>query len=218
METAAPDTRTALLLSALECFSEHGFDGTSTRMIADRAKRPLSLLAHYFKNKEGLYLEVFRLLFETTQKKRREPMPQDGYSPRDAKEAIRILREQVHFMYWDMVLDGQGLDPIHELGSRLWVQEIRSPRPSLQPLLLQHLMPITNTIKHCVQRLRPDLTEPEVIFYGCSIVGLVGGHGLMLGVNQLIWGKVDSPASPFQACEAIMELILTGLLGGQKPS
>ena len=66
MTTRPPNTRTDLIEVALECFAEHGYDGTSIRMIAQRAGRPLSLIGHHFGSKEGLYLEVFRFLTATS--------------------------------------------------------------------------------------------------------------------------------------------------------
>ena len=52
-------TREALLEAGLFCFSEQGFEGTSLRMVARRAGRHTSLIAHHFGNKEGLAAEVY---------------------------------------------------------------------------------------------------------------------------------------------------------------
>ncbi len=52
---AAPDTtREALIAAALDLFGEKGFDGTSTREIAARAKANSAMIAYYFGSKEGL--------------------------------------------------------------------------------------------------------------------------------------------------------------------
>ncbi|BDU71678.1 TetR/AcrR family transcriptional regulator [Mesoterricola silvestris] len=218
MENATHDTRTALLLSALACFAEHGFDGTSTRMIADHAQRPLSLLAHYFRNKEGMYLEVFQYLFETKlMRKGKPPIPDEGFQPRDKQDAIRILRELIHDLFADIVRDPRNQDPLHELGSRLWIQEVRAPRESLRPLLTQHLTPVAATMKSCIQTLRPDLSECEARFAGASIMGMMTGHGFMSGLNRVVWGESLNPASQFEACERLVDLALNGLLSGTRP-
>ncbi|HWQ09197.1 MAG TPA: helix-turn-helix domain-containing protein, partial [Holophaga sp.] len=134
MEHAAPDTRTVLLYAALACFSEHGFEGTSMRMIAERAMRPLSLLSHHFGSKEGLYLEVFKLIFERFLLDIGEAsMPEGGYAPRDRKEAVALLREQVHRIYLEVLHASEPQDPFREEASRLWLQEVQSPRQSLRP-------------------------------------------------------------------------------------
>jgi AcrR family transcriptional regulator len=210
----APDTRTALLQAALVCFAEHNYDGTSIRMIADRAQRPLSLLSHYFENKEGLYLEVFKYIFEELFRKNIRHMTLPGETrPRDRQEAIRILREEYHTLFEDITFEPEPADHLREYGARLWLQEIRSPRPSLYPLLKQYLGPVTTTIRKCIQTLRPDLGEAEVNLLGISVLGIVTGHGLMRGVNQVVWGRLDPPGSPFQAAEWLVDLCLYGLLG-----
>jgi AcrR family transcriptional regulator len=214
MESAAPDTRTALLQAALACFAEYGFDGTSIRMIADRAQRPLSLLSHHFGNKEGLYLEVFKYLFEDIFKKKHRHMAlaPDAW-PRDRQEAIRILREEYHTLFEEIVIEPDPADLLREYGTRLWLQETRSPRPGLKPLLKEYIGPLTDTIRKCIQTLRPDLGEGEVAFLGVSVLGIVTGHGLMRGVNQAVWGPLVPPGSSFQAAEWLVDLCLHGLLG-----
>ncbi|GEM_PF-797670 len=217
MEHSTSDTRTALLHAALACFAEHGFDGTSIRMISDRAKRPLSLLAHYFGNKEGLFLEVFKFMFENCILENKEnPIPECGCSPRDKSEAVRMLREQIHYLFRDVIQNSNHTDPIHEYSTMLWLQEIRSPRPILYPILSSYMKPFTETIKKCIQTLRPDLGEAEVIFLGVSILGQIAGHGLMLGLNQVVWGKVELTENQFQASEWLVDLCLNGLVGGPR--
>jgi AcrR family transcriptional regulator len=50
-----PDTRQRLIDSALEVFGAYGFDGASTRMLAERAGANLASIPYYFGGKEGLY-------------------------------------------------------------------------------------------------------------------------------------------------------------------
>jgi AcrR family transcriptional regulator len=215
MEYPPADTRTTLLHAALACFAEHGFDGTSIRMIANLSQRPLSLLAHHFGNKEGLYLEVFKFIFENSISKNLDnPIPEDGYSPRDKDEAIRMLREQIHYLLKDVLLKSSNTDPIQENATRLWLQEIRSPRPILFPILSSYMKPYTETVKKCIQTLRPELSEAEVIFLGVSILGQIAGHGLMRGLNQAVWGRIVLTDNQFQAAEWLVDLCLNGLVGG----
>ena len=46
-----------------------------------------------------------------------------------------------------------------------------------------------NRIKGCIQVLRPDLTEAEVILLGTSIMGQIASQSLLAGVNNAIWGR-----------------------------
>jgi len=82
MECPPNDTRTALLHAALASFAESGFDGTSIRMIAERAQRPLSLLAHHFGNKEGLVKAMIDSVFRDDQQDAAEAMSTVGSDDR----------------------------------------------------------------------------------------------------------------------------------------
>lgn len=47
-----------LLDAALELFSEHGFDGTSVRMIAEKAGMNIAMISYYFGSKENLLQQL----------------------------------------------------------------------------------------------------------------------------------------------------------------
>ncbi|HEY1999257.1 CerR family C-terminal domain-containing protein [Paraburkholderia sp.] len=50
------ETRARIVLAALSLFGERGFDGASTRDIAERAGVNAPAIGYYFDNKEGVYL------------------------------------------------------------------------------------------------------------------------------------------------------------------
>ena len=54
------DTRGRILDAAEVLFMEHGFDGTSMRMITSRAAVNLAAVNYHFGSKESLMQEVFR--------------------------------------------------------------------------------------------------------------------------------------------------------------
>ncbi|MCP2519074.1 TetR/AcrR family transcriptional regulator [Candidatus Aminicenantes bacterium AC-708-M15] len=56
-------TKERILKVAQEIFSKKGFDSTTTQEIAERAKVNKAMIHYYFKNKEGLYIEILRKLF-----------------------------------------------------------------------------------------------------------------------------------------------------------
>lgn len=49
-----------ILITAEKLFSQHGFDGTSTRSIANEAGVNLAMLNYYFGSKEGVYKAVLQ--------------------------------------------------------------------------------------------------------------------------------------------------------------
>jgi len=60
------DTRQRLIEAALEVFGEHGFNGASTRMLADRADANLAAIPYHFGSKEGLYRAAAEFIVEIT--------------------------------------------------------------------------------------------------------------------------------------------------------
>ena len=207
-------TKTSIIQAALTCFSEHGFDRATMRMIAKVANRPISLLAHHFGNKEGLYQDVFRWIFEhyfvidNADIKSRE-----GVTPRTRDEAVRLFRHQVHILYNESspAFDHPGL-PGYEEATKLMMQEIRDPRPCLHPLLLQFFAPRIELIKTCIAFLRPEFSEDEACFIGISVVGATVGHGLMRGMNRVVWPSMAPPSNAFENAEILVDIILKGLV------
>jgi TetR/AcrR family transcriptional regulator len=62
--TSGPDTRTALVLAAIETFSRAGYEGVSLRDIERRAGVNRGLVAYHFGSKEALWEAAMDLLME----------------------------------------------------------------------------------------------------------------------------------------------------------
>ncbi|RDU67494.1 hypothetical protein CQA53_00230 [Helicobacter didelphidarum] len=54
----AKNSKKAIIVVATELFSAKGYEATSTREITQKANVNLSMIAYYFKNKEGLYRAI----------------------------------------------------------------------------------------------------------------------------------------------------------------
>ena len=206
--TSTLETRAALLDAALHCFAELGFDGTSIRMVADRAGRPLSLISHHFGGKEGLYLETLKNLFENSEIHRlAEPDPDP--EPRSPAEAIRQFREAIHLLYTVTARPTYHPDPTHEANRRLLLRELHAPRPEVQAMLQALLAPLRDRLRACIHLLRPDLREAEIAFLGWTILGQAVLQGLLPGLGESVWGP--NHLSEFKSAELITEFALNGL-------
>jgi len=61
------DTRRRILDAALEVFAAEGYEGASTRLLAERAGVNLPAIPYYFGSKEGLYRAVIDSIVEHTE-------------------------------------------------------------------------------------------------------------------------------------------------------
>ena len=58
------DTRRRIMEAACEAFAEHGFRGTTVRMICAKAKANVAAVSYYFGSKEKLYVKTYEHLFD----------------------------------------------------------------------------------------------------------------------------------------------------------
>ena len=91
------DTRTRLLNTASDLFAEHGFDGTSVRMIADEAGANLAAVNYYFGSKDNLFREVARTKLETV----RAIADSARNSPGDFGDRLRVLVRGLVEAFWE---------------------------------------------------------------------------------------------------------------------
>ena len=85
-------SRRRILQAGLQVFSELGYDGATTRMVAQRSGLNESLLHRYFGNKEGLLLEVSKMSIATM-------LAQPPYPPQDtpAEEIYQFLNSRMEY-------------------------------------------------------------------------------------------------------------------------
>jgi len=79
--------RQKLVLAALKLFAEKGFEGASTREIADAAGANISAIRYYFGDKAGLYRAAFT-----------EPLGENAHGCADIDPAMP-LPEALHFFF-----------------------------------------------------------------------------------------------------------------------
>lgn len=118
-------TRERILVASLPLFAEHGFAGTSTRMVASAAQVNVATLAYYFDGKEGLYKAVVQRMHEDLQDFAPETPPLSDPSEFPewvASQAWAFAREHaVHIrLLMRNVLDsGKHVDVVSESSERL---------------------------------------------------------------------------------------------------
>ncbi len=93
----AASTRERILDAALAAFSEHGFDGATTRAIATRAGVNLGLIPYYFEGKEGLWREAVDRAFGDLRRGLADVLG-DTSAGNDRERAALLIRGYVRFV------------------------------------------------------------------------------------------------------------------------
>lgn len=205
-------TREALLEAALFCFADHGFEGTSLRMVADRANRHMSLIAHHFGNKEGLYLEVVKdMLTQRRHCQFQEPLVSPEVLKEDPARAKALLRRVILHIFTNMHATFGSTDPKWVAYYRLWMTALRTPLPELEALMREILAPTRLQIAACIQAIRPDLPLSEIPFWCALVHGQCVVNTMLRPFHELVFGPDCYPPSLERFAEQIADITLRAI-------
>ena len=122
-------TKRKLLDAALEAFAENGFQGTSTRNIAERAGVHHPLITYHFKNKDELWRAAADSIFsDFNTALAAAAAAQVGECPKARMSAL--IRAYVHY--------AAGRPAMH----KMMVQEASRPSQRLDWLIATHIRPL----------------------------------------------------------------------------
>lgn len=196
-ESARNDgAREKLLLAGLELFGQHGFEGVSTRTLAERAGVNLQAINYYFGNKRGLYNAVADYLIERLQKhvgEQRELMlqrfaeAQSCGPPIDVAEARSIL----------VVLAGAMLTLFADEESAVWVRymmrEQAEPTEAYDRVYTGFMQPMLAAVRYLVGIvLEADPMSERVRLRTLSLVGslIIYRVGRATILREMGWSEV----------------------------
>ena len=139
VQARGEDTRRRILETALDLFDAHGYQGASTRQIADGAGVNLPAIQYYFGNKEGLYRAIIEDIAADTDRHMASLAPRvraaldDADTPREELAALlgemletfvvlvtsgtQVESRRLIFARAE-VEESPGLDILHENGMR----------------------------------------------------------------------------------------------------
>src|SRR5262245_23432231 len=99
VQARGEDTRRRILEAALHLFAAHGYEGTSTRQIAEGATVNLPAIQYYFGNKEGLYRAIINDITADTDR-HMSPVLERVHAALDSADTSR---EQLAALLGDML-------------------------------------------------------------------------------------------------------------------
>lgn len=194
-------TKQKLLDAALEAFSENGFQGTSTRNIAERAGVHHPLITYHFKNKEELWRAAAdRIFTEFNVALAAAAEAQAGECPKARMSAM--IRAYVHY--------SAGQPALH----KIMVQEASRPSRRLNWLIDTHLRPLyeaaVTDIKVLQERGVSPQGDPALLFNMIRV-----SSGALLALSLELKGTSNIDLERPGQLNALADMIIRVFLPGE---
>jgi AcrR family transcriptional regulator len=196
----ADDTKRKLLLTAIDVFGRHGFEGASTRMIASQAGANLQSIPYYFGGKEGLYIAVAEHIGSSI-KARVHPVAEraraelaalaEAGARGPAAEPARALLRQILGTMARLFLSEESAP-----WARFMIREQMEPTPAFDSLYAGVLEPVIGVLRALIGcLLEADPASEPVRLRALGTVGhifmLRAGRATL--VRQLGWQQIGAP-------------------------
>ncbi len=157
MDTNAVNTKLALINAAGELFAEHGYEGTSTRSIAEKAKVNIAGIKYHFGSKEGLYLEVINHVFEYKNLFDIADMLEKEPSRLDTKEGLaNTILDMVLCCYKDIFYAEKP-----DWHMKLLMQEVLNNTIGIEHTVEKYFRPKHQQVKNLYNKINPNATTEE---------------------------------------------------------
>jgi len=194
-------TKQKLLDAALQAFSENGFQGTSTRNIAERAGVHHPLITYHFKNKEELWRAAAdRIFTDFNRALAAAAEAQAGECPKARMSAM--IRAYVHY--------AAGQPALH----KIMVQESSRPSQRLDWLISTHIRPLFDAavkeIKVLQERGVAPPGDPKLLFNMIRV-----SSGALLALALELKGTSDLDLYQPGQLDALADMIITVFLPGE---
>ncbi len=179
------DARSRIFGAARELFARHGYHGTTTRRICERAHVPLGSLHYHYESKEALYLAVLESMLRSEAEIGQvieEELAGNRASEGREQRLEHLIRRWLEFLFENADVARIGLHRIVEDDVAGFPADAPSP------------LPAGRGVERLLERslgVRPTLaTRAQLLAANDIVAGFVGGaahHARLLGI------AADSP-------------------------
>lgn len=202
------DTRERILDAAERLFMEHGYDGTSMRMITGEAGVNLAAVNYHFGSKEVLMQEVFRRRLGWLNRERTAAL--DALEAEAGDAPVKPSRIIIAFF-------GAALRMAEEQGEggriflRLLGRTLTEPSTFIKAFLAEENSGVLERYKAALFRALPGVPKAEIAWrlhfmLGAMGFAIAGTDALAIGINT----EIDDP----DAARRLMPRLMSFLLGG----
>jgi AcrR family transcriptional regulator len=154
-------TRERILKTAVRLFAERGYDDTSIRTLASKARVNQAAVNYHYKSKDGLYREVLREAIHALTEHQLSHAQETQAMPRE-----RALAEFVRQQLWPLSARDDVSRYIHILN---W--EAVRPTAVYRKLVSEEAAPFLGFATDLLRRFMPDADRPTLIMAAVWLVG-----------------------------------------------
>ncbi len=181
----APNTKLALVLAAGELFSERGFDGVSTREIAQKADAKLGSIYYHFQTKEKLYIEAFRYAVSKGKRKTVRQIVDKNPKRLGSPEGLaEIVWETILDFFQDVLFQKAP-----EWKNRLITRELYHPSAVMPRLVEEIFREVYEDIKSLYFLVKPDGSEADASIWSMFLPGIATFYNHNRDILLEILGK-----------------------------
>jgi AcrR family transcriptional regulator len=168
------DARRRLVDAALEIFGAHGFDGASTRILAEKAGVNLAAIPYYFGGKEGLYRATAEYIVEANNRELAPVLTRItgalAATRRPTRQvAAQLLHDLLERFSWLLIGSDQA-----ERWSNFVMREQMQPGAAFEILYSGIMRPVTLTCARLLGILfQRSADDPRIAIRAQSILGQV---------------------------------------------
>lgn len=154
------NTREQILDAACELFSELGYDNVTTRAIAEKAKSKLGSIYYHFENKELLYANVFRKVYDLDNALTYDVLQQIEPLIFDTPEGRAYAIQRVAFDYFQ-----RHVFMPEEWKQKLVYRELLHPSTVFRSYVEKKLQEETDKMTKFFYALCPDGSEADAYYW-----------------------------------------------------
>ena len=201
------DTRSRILDAAEVLFMEHGFDGTSMRMITGRAGVNLAAVNYHFGSKELLIQDVFRRRLTALNKARVASLDameaEAGGAPLKPSRIVDAFFGTALRMAADV--EGGGHTFMSLLG-----RTYTEPNEFVRKFLAEEYAECVGRFLAALYRALPEVDRKEILWRFHFMMGAMSYAIAGTDALQLVTGKFDDE-DPLRLAPRLMSFLLGGL-------
>ncbi|HEV8036484.1 TetR/AcrR family transcriptional regulator [Yoonia sp.] len=193
------DLRVAILDSAEQVFSEHGYNGSRMRDIASKSNVNQALINYYFQSKQHLFDQVFLRRGKHIGRRREELL--DALLAQPAAPSVEELVRAYLTPQWDMKYSSESGAAFVKLQARLHAEPeehaLRLRREVYDQSAKRYISAISDAL--------PELSKPTV---GLRMAFLIGAYLFMLNDVDRLNDLTDNQLGKVDKTEVLDNLVI----------